>query len=234
MSETCTDPRHECQRGGVYLTNLCFHGIGEPGRDLEPGERRYWIGRESYEAILDVLVGRPEVRISFDDGNLSDLTIGLPGLVERGLSATFFVLAGRLGTPGSLDHAGVAHLRTAGMRIGTHGMDHVSWRGLDPSGVRRELVEARAQIAMTAGARVEEAALPRGQYDRTTLRHLRGLGYRAVHTSDRTRATSGAWLQPRFSITATDDATSVRALLAPQPVTRRVERRAAGLVKRLR
>lgn len=218
----------------MYLTNLCFHGIGEPGRDLEPGEARYWISRDAYEAILDVLVGRPGVRISFDDGNLSDITIGLPGLLERGLSATFFVLAGRLGSPGSLDRADVAHLGTAGMQIGTHGMDHVSWRGLDPSGVRRELMEARAQIAMAAGARVEEAALPRGQYDRTTLRHLHRLGYRAVHTSDRTHATPGTWLQPRFSVTASDDAASVRALLAPQPVTRRVERRAAGLVKRLR
>lgn len=218
----------------MHLTNLCFHGIGEPGRDLEPGEARYWISRDAYEAILDVLVGRPEVRISFDDGNRSDVAIGLPGLLERGLDATFFVLAARLGKPGSLDHADVAHLRTAGMRIGTHGMDHVSWRGLDPSAVRRELVEARAQIAAAAGAAVTEAALPRGQYDRTTLRHLRRLGYRAVHTSDRTRATPGTWLQPRFSVTATDDAAGVRALLAPQPVARRLERRAAGLVKRLR
>lgn len=218
----------------MNLTNLCFHGIGAPGRDLEPGEARYWISNETYQEILDVLVGRPEVRISFDDGNLSDLTAGLPGLLERGLRATFFVLAGRLGTPGSLDHGHVAHLRTVGMRIGTHGMDHISWRGLDASGVRRELIEARAQIAAAAGAAVEEAALPRGQYDRTTLRHLRRLGYRAVHTSDRTRATDGSWLQPRFSVTATDDAASVRALLAPQPVSRRVERRAAGLVKRLR
>ncbi|GGR48765.1 peptidoglycan/xylan/chitin deacetylase (PgdA/CDA1 family) [Nocardioides luteus] len=218
----------------MNLTNLCFHGIGEPERYLEPGEARYWVSRDAYESILDLVVGRPEVRISFDDGNRSDIAIGLPGLLERGLTATFFVLAGRFGKPGSLGRDDVAHLRAAGMGIGTHGMDHISWRGLTPSGVRRELMEARAQIASAAGTVVEEAALPRGQYDRTTLRHLRALGYRAVHTSDRTHAAPGAWLQPRFSVTATDDAASVSTLLIPQPLTKRVERRAAGLVKRLR
>ena len=55
------------------------------------------------------------MRISFDDGNASDLEIGLPALLERGLTATFFVLAGRLGRPGSLDADEVARCsRTAG------------------------------------------------------------------------------------------------------------------------
>ncbi|MEU0315216.1 polysaccharide deacetylase family protein [Nocardioides sp. NPDC006273] len=219
----------------AHVTNICFHGIGEPGRALEPGEDRYWISRDAYEDILDAVVGRPEVRISFDDGNRSDVEIGLPGLLERDLSATFFVLAGRLELSGSLDRLDIRLLRVAGMRIGTHGMDHVSWRGLDPAGVRRELVQARELITMAAGEAVDEAALPLGRYDRTTLRHLRRLGYRHVHTSDRAHAVAGAWLQPRFSVTVDDDGDSVRSqILSGQGIARRVERQAAGLVKRLR
>ena len=37
--------------------------------------------------LLDAAVGRPDVIVTFDDGNLSDLEIGLPRLLERGLSA---------------------------------------------------------------------------------------------------------------------------------------------------
>ncbi|EGD40546.1 glycosyl transferase, family 2 [Nocardioidaceae bacterium Broad-1] len=219
----------------VHVTNICFHGIGEPERELEPGEDRYWIGQDAYEDILDAVAGRPDVRISFDDGNHSDVALGLPGLLNRGLTATFFVLAGRLGLPGSVDRLDIRLLRVAGMRIGTHGMDHVSWRGLDAAGVRRELIEAREQITMAAGEVVEEAALPLGRYDRTTLRHLRRLGYQHVYTSDRAHAVAGAWLQPRFSITASDDGASVRSqILNGQGIARRMERQAAGLVKRLR
>ena len=84
---------------------LNFHGIGVPSRALEPGEDRFWISRDAYRAILDAVVaanGVPSVSITFDDGNLSDIAIGAPELAARGLTATFFVLAGRLGTPGSL------------------------------------------------------------------------------------------------------------------------------------
>ena len=219
----------------AHVTNICFHGIGEPTRDLEPGEERYWISQDAYTDILDAIAGRPEVRISFDDGNRSDVELALPGLLERGLTATFFVLAGRLGTPGSLDRLDVRLLRVAGMRIGSHGMDHVSWRNLDAAGVRRELIEARGRITMIAGEAVEEAALPMGRYDRTTLRHLRRLGYEHVYTSDRAHAVEGAWLQPRFSVTAGDDGDSVRSqMLTSQGIARRMERQAAGLVKRLR
>ena len=101
------------------LVNVCFHGIGEPSRELEPGEARYWITTQQFESILDEIATWPTLRISFDDGNRSDIEYGLPALVERGLTATFFVLAGRLTTPGSLDAAAVAELRDAGMTIGS-------------------------------------------------------------------------------------------------------------------
>ena len=113
------------------VVNLCFHGIGTPARDTEPGEDAYWISTDLYRRVLDVVAEDPHVRISFDDGNASDVEIGLPGLVERGLTATFFVLAGRLDQPGSLAVDDVRALATAGMRIGSHGMDHRPWRGLD-------------------------------------------------------------------------------------------------------
>lgn len=217
------------------VVNICFHGIGTPQRVLEPGEDEYWIGAESFARILDAIADDPRVRISFDDGNLSDLEIGLPGLVDRGLTATFFVLAGRFDQDGSLTIAGVRQLADAGMRIGSHGMDHLPWRDLAAPVLNRELVQARHLIAEAAGTPVQDAALPFGRYDRRVLGELRRDGYRSVHTSDRRWAREGAWLQPRFSVRRTDTPDTVRELmLAPAPLLERAKRGAIGVVKRYR
>ncbi len=215
--------------------NVCFHGIGTPRRELEDGEARYWIPADRYLEILDVLTGDDRVRISFDDGNVSDIEDGLPGLVDRGLDATFFVLAGRLDQPGSLSSDDVRSLVAAGMRIGSHGMAHQPWRGLEDGERHRELVEARDRLRSVSGRPVEEAALPLGRYDRRLLGELRRLGYRAVHTSDRRWARSSAWLQPRFSVHADDTAESVRRqVLATPPWPRRLARAAVCTAKRWR
>ena len=217
------------------VTNVCFHGIGTPARDLEPREQSYWVGRDAFLEILDALVGHPEVRISFDDGNASDLEIALPALVQRGLTATFFVLAGRLEARGSLTTEHVRELGRAGMAIGTHGMEHRSWRRMTPGESRVELVEAREVLAEVAHRVVTDAALPLGLYDRRLLADLRRHGYQRVFTSDRDKAGEGSWLQPRYSIVSTDTASSVLSVVQDRRgIAQRTERRLARTVKRLR
>lgn len=217
------------------VTNICFHGIGEPRREMEPGESSYWVTRDSFLRVLDALVDRPGVRISFDDGNASDVEIGLPALQERGLSATFFVLAGRLEHRGSLASDQMHELVGAGMRIGSHGMHHRSWRAMSSAESRLELVEARDALSETAGRPVTEAALPLGSYDRRLLADLRRQGYHRIYTSDRAQARETAWLQPRFSITAADTVPSVHQTMLSRPgIVRRAERRTARTIKSLR
>ena len=214
---------------------ICFHGIGTPRRPLEPGEERYWITADAFHTILDAITETPGIRISFDDGNASDLEIGLKALLERQLVGSFFVIAGRLGSRGSLDADGLRELGRHGMTIGTHGMDHRPWRDLAPSVKERELVEARQRIAEASGSPIDEAALPMGSYDRRLLSDLERLGYAAVHTSDRRPGRDGEWLQPRFSILAEDTVESVErvALVVPSP-TRRAWLAAKARLKRMR
>jgi peptidoglycan/xylan/chitin deacetylase (PgdA/CDA1 family) len=219
------------------IINVSFHGVGvPPGSPREPGEHDYWVGRDPFLAILDELRGRNDVRLSFDDGNASDAEVALPALLERGMTADFFVVAGRLGVSGNLDAAGVRALLAAGMTVGTHGMKHRSWRRLGDEELRVELVEAREAIADAAGgATVDAAALPLGQYDRRVLAALRKAGYRIVYSSDARRARAGAWFQPRYSIRAGDTLDSIReSVLSPLPLRRRIRGDVAGMVKRLR
>ncbi|GIF05155.1 polysaccharide deacetylase family protein [Actinoplanes siamensis] len=213
--------------------NILFHGIGTPARELEPGEQRYWISESSFAALLDDIVSwSVPVRLSFDDSNSSDVEIALPALLDRGLTAEFFVLAGRLGSAGSLGEPELRVLLSNGMSVGTHGMHHHPWRAMSPPAIHEELSLARDRIAAVTGRPVTRAACPLGRYDRTTLTGLRRLGYTTVFTSDRRPASPGAWLQPRFSVYDTDTPDSVRAAVQRSrrlPV--RARNAAATLVK---
>jgi peptidoglycan/xylan/chitin deacetylase (PgdA/CDA1 family) len=186
------------------LINLTFHGIGEPPRPLDDGEAGVWVSRERFEAVLDAVVTRDDVRITFDDGNASDVEIGLPALQERGLTATFFVVAGRLGQPGFLSAAQLHELTAAGMRIGNHGMHHQPWRGLGDAELTEELDTARAALEDAIGTPVDEAACPFGSYDRRVVAALRRIGYRHVFTSDRGTVVGSEWLQARNTIASGD------------------------------
>lgn len=213
--------------------NLCFHGIGEPRRELEAGEKPYWIAEETFIDILDLVAGRPEVSLSFDDGNSSDIRLGLPALRRRGLTATFFPLAGRLGEEGSLGGGDLRTLVSEGMAVGSHGMRHQPWRGLSPAEAEVEFDEARQLISAATGRPVSEAACPFGDYDRAALSSLRGRGFRQVFTSDRARAGEDRWLQPRYSLTETDTVDSVASILRGS-AARDVLDRARTTIKRWR
>lgn len=215
------------------VVNVCFHGIGIPGSDLEPEAAEYFVSRATFLAVLDEMMEYSALtQLSFDDGYVSDIEIALPALRERGFSATFFPLAGGLGRPGHLAAADVRALAEAGMTIGSHGMRHRPWRGLDAESAAEEFSVARSVIAEAAGIPVQAAACPFGAYDRRTLSALRHHGYAQVFTSDRRRARLGSWLQPRYSVLHDDTAHTVRDnVLVPRPFQERLRGAAVARVK---
>ena len=210
--------------------NLTFHGIGTTERPLEPGEDRVWLDRAEFESALDVVVGRSDVQITFDDGNSSDLEHALPELRRRGLTATFFVVAGRLGAPGFLDEVGVRALADAGMGIGCHGMRHRPWRRLGEGALREEVVDARRLLERVVDRPVYEAACPFGSYDRRVLGFLRRNGYRRTFTSDTGTARPGDWIQPRNTVKRGKAVGLIEDVLASEQSAHHVLRRRAKLV----
>lgn len=220
---------------GDRSTNITFHGVGVPARPLEPGEASVWVSLDSFFAILDRVQDRADVRISFDDGNASDIEQALPALRERGLRATFFIVAGRLGAAQFVDEDDVRALVAAGMEIGCHGMRHRPWRGLDGGALHEELVEAKAILEGISGSPVTRAACPFGSYDRRVLSGARRSGYRQVYTSDRGIARSGSFVQVRNSISAGDGSDVLARIAAREAqVHRALGRRAKLIIKRAR
>lgn len=220
---------------GGAVVNLTVHGIGPTGRRLDPGEDGTWVSVAQFEALLDAAVGRRDVRITFDDGNRSDVEVALPRLRERGLRATFFLLAGRLGEAGRVDAADVRELVGAGMTVGSHGWAHRDWRRVDEAAAREEFEEAPRVLAAVVGRPVRAVAVPFGSYDRHVLRRLRRAGAQRVFTSDGGRARERAWLQNRSSAHHDlDDGWLTRTITERPPPAARLRRVAATAVKRAR
>lgn len=201
---------------------------------LEPDEDHYWITVDLFLRVLDEVAGRSDVKISFDDGNESDADIAVPALRERGLTAQFFPLAGRLTRTGSLNREHLRSLRAEGMAIGSHGMHHVSWRQLSPEDRYVELIAARNALVEASEGPINEAALPLGRYDRSVLGALRRLGYEKAFSSDRARAWSEAWLQPRYSVKSEDTVDTVRTILARPSARELLTSRTRIFIKRFR
>lgn len=115
------------------------------------------------------------VAITFDDGFQSVAHNAAPLLIERGLTATVFCVAGRLGAdngwPSQPSHiprralasAGeLADLARSGLEIGAHGFDHSPIVEDDTDLLHREVVDARAALEDAVEAVVSTFACPYG------------------------------------------------------------------------
>ncbi|WP_377194781.1 polysaccharide deacetylase family protein [Ruegeria meonggei] len=217
------------------LIGLNFHGIGSPARELEEDEAPYWLSETQFTEILDRVAASPDPSafvLTFDDGNLSDYEIVLPALIQRGLTARFFVLTGRLDEPGSLARDHVTALLASGMGVGSHGIDHVAWSDLDAAALEREIVQSRDALQTLCGHPVTDAGIPFGKYNARVLRALRRNGYRTAFSSDAGYMTDTAFLRPRTSLRGDMTQAEIGAICAGRmPAVRRLHR-AAGMIKK--
>jgi peptidoglycan/xylan/chitin deacetylase (PgdA/CDA1 family) len=213
---------------------LNFHCIGKPVRELADGEADVCVDRQQFVEILDAVAGRGDVRLTFDDGNSSDVSEALPELTRRGLRAQFFICPARFGTAGFLDRHEVRELSRAGMTLGSHGMDHVRWRRLDRPALEREIVGAKQLLEDALQAPVDTAACPFGAYDRRTLSALRAAGFKRVYTSDGGWASPTDWLVARNTVRRCDSAESIVRLLDGSGHAVSPTDRAKRLIKRWR
>jgi len=219
---------------------LSLHGVGEPHHWVGGEELPYWISVRSFTRLLDEALELPkgsELKIifTFDDGNASDALVALPELSKRGLRASFFVCAGRIGKEHYLDDSMIKDLLEGGMSIGTHGMHHRNWRILDAKALEEEVVEARRKLEDIIQRPVTTVAIPFGSYDRRVINRLMRDPWECVYTSDRGKARSSAKIKPRETVDATmQDEYLLRALSATPSLRVRMQRELTCFYKRLR
>jgi peptidoglycan/xylan/chitin deacetylase (PgdA/CDA1 family) len=201
---------------------LTFHGLGSPSRPIPPEEKPFWVDAAFLEAVLDLIQGRPDLLVTFDDSNASDYEIALPALKARKLSAKMFVLAPRVGEKGYLSRSQLKELVSEGMIIGSHGAEHCPWTGLSDQALRKELGDAKHSLEQMIGKSVTEAACPFGSYNRRVLRAVRKFGFTRIYTSDDLPAFQGSWVQSRYTIVRTQDLSHIKRMVnyAPQGIAR--------------
>jgi peptidoglycan/xylan/chitin deacetylase (PgdA/CDA1 family) len=183
---------------------LTFHGIGLPPNHIATEERKYWIPETLFREVI--LSSREaasfdDFRVvpTFDDGNRSDIDIAAPILADYGLHGIFFPCSGRVGRQGYLTADEIRALSAAGFEIGSHGVNHVAWKGLDTDALANELNQSKLALEEVLGREVVSAALPFGAYDAATLRAVRKCGYRIIYSSDPGMSGEGAQFRRRWS-----------------------------------
>ena len=117
---------------------LNFHGLGKPSVRVPSEEKPYWVDVSVFIAILDMVQGREDVLVTFDDGNESDFEFALPSLKARKMTAKFFVSVGQLDKKEFLSLKQLGLLADSGMTIGSHGVRHCAWTDLSDANLRTE------------------------------------------------------------------------------------------------
>lgn len=219
---------------------LNFHGVGAVPSAVDQAEAAVWWDEAPFLRALDeIAASAPKfeypITLTFDDGNASDVEIALPALIKRGLKATFFVCAGRVGTANYLDAVGINNLLRAGMTVGSHGMNHVDWRAASDRDLDNEIEGARMRLEDICGKAIDVAALPFGSYDRRVIRRLKRTNWRCVYSSDGGLARADAWFKPRETLReAPGGQDLIPQIRAKDTLHKALRRRLAGLLKRCR
>lgn len=180
---------------------LCFHRVTDsiPEDPISISTSRFrWILnelRQKYRVIplpqlISELEGKSDferrtLAISFDDGYLDNHTHAAPILAEAGLSATFFVAAGLIGTRTELpwdahvkgrvpwmEWSHVRELQERGFEIGSHTLSHCDLGKIAGEEARREIFDSRSLLEDKLGTSVKMFAYPFGGQQHITPQNV--------------------------------------------------------------
>jgi peptidoglycan/xylan/chitin deacetylase (PgdA/CDA1 family) len=117
------------------------------------------------------------VVITFDDGDISNLSVALPELLKRRMVAEFFVTADFIGRPGRLAPQDLRTLAEAGMSVQAHGCSHRYLDELSLAEVEHELSDGKYRLEAILDEPVTALALPGGRGGERERVLALGMGY---------------------------------------------------------
>lgn len=175
---------------------LTYHSVGMRDHEMNVcrGDFRAqmeWLAAQGAAiSLAQAARCEPGVAVTFDDGYRDNLTHATPVLLELGIPATVFVVAGRVG--GLLDHDHdpetsrlmswdeLEELASAGIEIGAHSLTHGRLSTLSEAEQNHEIAESRRMIADRLSIEAAAFAYPFGtaaDYTDTTVRLVREAGF---------------------------------------------------------
>lgn len=118
------------------------------------------------------------VTLTFDDGD-GDQMAAARVLRQHGLTATFYIITGAVGTPGYLTRSDLRQLAADGDEIGGHTVSHLRLTALTAAEARRQVCESRSILARW-GYQATSFAYPGGADSPQTEAIVRGCGYHSA------------------------------------------------------
>jgi peptidoglycan/xylan/chitin deacetylase (PgdA/CDA1 family) len=173
--------------------------------------------------VLEALAGRASlppraVVITFDDAYADAVRRAVPVLVSHKFSATFYVVAGLVGSTSRwlrtelgvearlADAAALRELESAGSRCESHTLTHPRLAGLAAEPLRRELTDSRSRLEDLLGRAVRHLAYPFGSVDATARAAAADAGYATAVTTaiGRASARDDRLALPRLNVSGRD------------------------------
>lgn len=141
---------------------------------------------DQYLAHLKTGAALPDkpVMLSFDDSQGTQISAGLPELVKRKMTATFFVMTVPLDKPRWMSKDDVKHLADIGMTVAAHTWDHHRVDRYAGKDWKIQLVEPRAELEKIIGGPVNHFAYPYGAWNTGDFPHLAAAGYETAFQLD--------------------------------------------------
>ncbi len=140
------------------------------------------------------------VVLTFDDGLSSHYERVFPALLERGLTATFFVTTALLDSFGYLSWSQLREMSEAGMTIGSHGREHIDYSRLQAAAARRELDGSRVALEDRLGRQVSAFSAPYGFLSRSLIESARQAGFHWICSSIPWLAAADTTVVPRLAV----------------------------------
>lgn len=138
-----------------------------------------------------LLPQRPVV-LTFDDGFCDFHSIVLPALVERGFTATAYVVAGLIGGRAEwlkavgegerplMTPAMIREVADLGIECGAHGLMHVELDAIPRRSAASEISVSKRILEDILGHRVRSFAYPYGYHDRWVAERVRAAGFESA------------------------------------------------------
>jgi peptidoglycan/xylan/chitin deacetylase (PgdA/CDA1 family) len=165
-------------------TVLAYHEI------MPESNYSYCVTAQSFRehlSLLRTLATSHEIgtRITFDDGEQSQYLNAMPLLNEHGISATYFVTPGLVGTePKFLSWAELKDLQAQGHSVQSHGHSHKFLTSCSTAELEHEIGGSKQMLEDKLGAAVEEISVPGGRWDERVIEACAHAGFRRVFVSE--------------------------------------------------
>jgi peptidoglycan/xylan/chitin deacetylase (PgdA/CDA1 family) len=152
-----------------------------------------WLWAHGYHAVTlqrvfaywrrGVRLPRRPIVLSFDDGYLSDYTVGLPALRRHRWPGVIDLVLRNVAR-GDLEPWQVRRLIAAGWEIDAHTLSHVDLTTVDPARLHEEVAGSRAELRRMFGRPVQFFCYPLGHYDGRVVAAVKAAGFQGATTEN--------------------------------------------------